>query len=181
MFTITATLIGFKIEADSDYHLVISDDRGNTMIVEIPSPSCVGSSSPFTQAIANVRATFDGKLKATSSFQHVNIPVKVIGVGFFDRIHGQTGVAPNGVELHPVLDLVFNPTSTPNNVGPATPAAIAPVAAEHWVYRTMTATTADALLTQLNDPSTAGWELVSVTVDVQRLDKYVAFLRRLQE
>ena len=27
----------------------------------------------------------------------------VTGVGFFDFIHGQTGVAPNGIELHPVL------------------------------------------------------------------------------
>ncbi|MSQ21739.1 MAG: DUF3761 domain-containing protein [Dehalococcoidia bacterium] len=25
------------------------------------------------------------------------------GVGFFDLIHGQRGVAPNGIELHPVL------------------------------------------------------------------------------
>lgn len=25
------------------------------------------------------------------------------GVGFFDFLHGQTGVAPNGIELHPVL------------------------------------------------------------------------------
>ena len=25
------------------------------------------------------------------------------GVGFFDRLHGQAGVAPNGIELHPVL------------------------------------------------------------------------------
>lgn len=25
------------------------------------------------------------------------------GVGFFDVIHGQTGVAPNGIELHPVV------------------------------------------------------------------------------
>jgi hypothetical protein len=24
-------------------------------------------------------------------------------VGFWDEIHGQTGVAPNGIELHPVL------------------------------------------------------------------------------
>jgi hypothetical protein len=31
----------------------------------------------------------------------------VTGVGFFDRIHGQTGVAPNGIELHPVLDIQF--------------------------------------------------------------------------
>jgi hypothetical protein len=25
------------------------------------------------------------------------------GAAFFDFIHGQTGVAPNGIELHPVL------------------------------------------------------------------------------
>jgi hypothetical protein len=35
------------------------------------------------------------------------VPVTVTGVGFFDRIHGQTGVAPNGIELHPVLDIQF--------------------------------------------------------------------------
>jgi len=30
------------------------------------------------------------------------------GVGFFDRVHDQTGVAmKNGIELHPVLDIVF--------------------------------------------------------------------------
>ena len=27
----------------------------------------------------------------------------ITGVGFFDVIHGQTGVAPNGIELHPAL------------------------------------------------------------------------------
>ncbi len=29
------------------------------------------------------------------------------GTGFFDFLHGQTGVAPNGIELHSVLDLQF--------------------------------------------------------------------------
>jgi hypothetical protein len=28
---------------------------------------------------------------------------RVVGVAFFDYKHGQTGVAPNGIELHPVL------------------------------------------------------------------------------
>jgi hypothetical protein len=28
------------------------------------------------------------------------------GVAFFDYLHGQTGVAPNGIELHPILDFV---------------------------------------------------------------------------
>lgn len=176
VFSITATLIEYKIEADSDYHLVISDDRGQTMIVEIPSPSCIGAASPFTEAIARARATFDGKFTATGSFQHVTIPIKVTGVGFFDRIHGQTGVAPNGIELHPVLDIVFNPGAEP-----ATPATVEPVEAEHWQYRIITASTAEALITQLNNSSAEGWELVSVTVDAQRPDRYVAFQRRLQE
>ncbi len=27
----------------------------------------------------------------------------VVGVAFFDFLHGQSGVAPNGIELHPIL------------------------------------------------------------------------------
>ena len=33
--------------------------------------------------------------------------VRITGVGFFDYLHGQRGVAPNGIELHPVLDVDF--------------------------------------------------------------------------
>ena len=33
--------------------------------------------------------------------------VRITGVGFFDYLHGQRGVAPNGIELHPVLDVEF--------------------------------------------------------------------------
>jgi hypothetical protein len=29
---------------------------------------------------------------------------RVTGVAFFDFLHGQTGVAPNGIKLHPVLE-----------------------------------------------------------------------------
>src|ERR1700686_4301310 len=48
VFTINATLTQYKLETDSDYHVVIADASGNTMITEIPSPSCVGAGSPFT-------------------------------------------------------------------------------------------------------------------------------------
>ena len=30
--------------------------------------------------------------------------VRITGVGFFDYLHGQRGVAPNGIELHPVVE-----------------------------------------------------------------------------
>src|SRR5438552_527948 len=54
VFVLNATLTEFKLESDdSDYHLVLSDSAGKTMIAEIPAPNCVGSSSPFTAGIAN--------------------------------------------------------------------------------------------------------------------------------
>jgi hypothetical protein len=40
---------------------------------------------------------------SSSHFTALSGSATVTGVGFFDVIHGQTGVAPNGIELHPVL------------------------------------------------------------------------------
>jgi uncharacterized protein (TIGR03437 family) len=82
------------------------------MIGEIPLPACVGSDSPFAAAIANARAELNARLTPTTGFKATNLPVQIRGVGFFDFLHGQTGVAPNGIELHPVLDVIFNPTAT---------------------------------------------------------------------
>lgn len=117
-FVLDATLVEYKLEGDSDYHLVIKDAQGNTMIAEIPDPACVGSGSPFAAGIQNARSAFDAKYTATTSFQTVNIPVEIKGVGFFDFLHGQTGVAPNGIELHPITDIVFNPSGGGGDVPP---------------------------------------------------------------
>jgi len=111
MWVVNATLTSYKLEDDSDYHLVLRDDAGQTMIAEIPSPDCVGSGSPFANQIRNARLEFDARLQASKTFQVANLPVEVRGVGFFDFKHGQTGVAPNAIELHPVLDIIFNPGS----------------------------------------------------------------------
>ncbi len=120
---IDATLIEYKLENDSDYHLVIKDAAGNTMIAEIADPACV-SSGPFKTGITNSRAQFDAKYSASSSFQTANIPVRITGVPFFDFLHGQTGVAPNGIEIHPILNIVFNPGSgTPDFGLSASPSA----------------------------------------------------------
>lgn len=40
---------------------------------------------------------------SSSGFTILHGDVIITGVGFWDIIHGQTGVAPNGIELHPVL------------------------------------------------------------------------------
>jgi hypothetical protein len=107
VWSVDATLIKFKSETDEDYHLVLMDDSGNTMIAEIPAPNCVGGQSPFVDYIANARFQFDSVFDVTGRFQDVSVPVTVTGVGFFDFAHGQTGRAPNLIELHPVLDIQF--------------------------------------------------------------------------
>src|SRR5207244_927391 len=48
---------------------------------------------------------------ATGTFQTANVPVQLTGVGMFDFLHGQTGVAPNGIELHPIINIIFNPST----------------------------------------------------------------------
>jgi len=110
-FAVSARLIAYKYEGgstgDSDYHLVLADNDGNTMVGEIPDPNCVDAQSPFASLIANARAEFDAQLIATIRFQETDVPVQVIGVGFFDFFHNQRGAAPNVIELHPILDIVF--------------------------------------------------------------------------
>src|SRR5450759_851124 len=107
LYSIDATLTAYKLETDSDYHLVIQDSSG-TMITEIPDPACAGGSA-FASGIQSARNEFDAAYNPTSTFKFANIPVRVRGIGFFDFLHGQTGVAPNGIELHPVLDIIFRP------------------------------------------------------------------------
>jgi hypothetical protein len=109
-YSISGTLIKYAKESDSDYHLVIKDSAGRTMIVEIPAPNCVGGGSPFGPGISNARKQFDAKFTATSSFKTTSTAVTLRGVGFWDFLHGQTGVAPNGIEIHPVLNITFGGT-----------------------------------------------------------------------
>ncbi|HEY1351108.1 MAG TPA: hypothetical protein VGF67_15930 [Ktedonobacteraceae bacterium] len=125
VFQLHDTLTEYKLENDSDYHLVLQDTAGKTMIVEIPDPACVGASSPLLSGVQRARSEFDAMFTVTTSFKTANVPVTVIGVGFFDFLHGQTGVAPNGIELHAVLDVQFGsgtptPTPTPNPTGTPT-------------------------------------------------------------
>jgi len=120
VFQLHDTLTEYKLETDSDYHLILADGSGNTMIVEIPDPTCVGSSSPLLPSIQKARSEFDARYTATGNFQTANVPVTVTGIGFFDFLHGQTGVAPNGVELHAVLDVQFGNGGTPTPTPTAT-------------------------------------------------------------
>jgi hypothetical protein len=105
---VRARLVAFKIESDSDVHLVVADpDSGGAMIVEFPAANCVGAKAPVKarQLMKNARAALIRACgnPTTQRFTLLSGSAVINGVGFFDFKHGQRGVAPNAIELHPVL------------------------------------------------------------------------------
>ena len=111
-YVLDGNITNVRMTDDSDYHLVISDPASYTMIVEIPHPDCVGVESPLRSQIVAARQSIDTALKITTSFRSVSVPTRISGVGFWDDLHGQLGVAPNGIELHPVTAFQINPTTS---------------------------------------------------------------------
>jgi len=87
---------------DGDYHLIVADGAGRTMVVEAPDPGCAQGSFLIRQ-IGEVRRQIE--VRFHSFPVNPGIRVRVTGVGFFDRIHDVVGQAPNGIELHPIVEI----------------------------------------------------------------------------
>jgi hypothetical protein len=105
---VTADLTQSKQETDGDIHMVLKDAAGRSMIAEIPYGSCVPTTSRWNSAIASARSPFTAHYPATATWHYVHRLVDVRGLGFIDVLHWQTGVPPNGVELHPVIYIHFH-------------------------------------------------------------------------
>jgi hypothetical protein len=92
IFTVIARVTFLREEADSDYHLILQQ-RGRTMIAEAPASYCDRRAKRryrIEMATARRRARSCARARVT-------------GIAFFDTDHGQTGVAPYAIELHPIL------------------------------------------------------------------------------
>jgi len=103
-----------KLEQDGDDHLVLfgRTNQRVSLIAEIPSPDCDGACrSGFGERFTSARAALESGVQRPNP-NDLPILVRVTGVGFFDYLHHQTGVAPNGFELHPVLSIEFLPFAT---------------------------------------------------------------------
>jgi hypothetical protein len=92
VYTVVAPVVLVRPEEDSDLHVVLQSG-GNHMIAEAPSPSCDRHATPLRRRQMRVARN------------HIRLcgRARVTGVAFFDFPHGQTGVAPNAIELHPIL------------------------------------------------------------------------------
>ncbi len=117
-YAIHGRLEAKRNETDNDYHIILWDGGNLTCICEIPDPVCAGAAtshwvSDFIQA-RNWSDTHIGL--ATNNGVSFQSRVIITGVGFVDPPHGQSGVAPNNMELHPVLHLDWeNPLSGIND------------------------------------------------------------------
>lgn len=113
VYRIEGNLIGWTEEQDSDLHLVLGQpgDRSETLIAEIPAPSCAETTAPrFVADFKAARATVLHALgPAPSGYAELIRPLRVTvtGAAFFDFPHNQHGLAPNAIELHPVLRIEF--------------------------------------------------------------------------
>jgi hypothetical protein len=92
IFSVDAAVTLVRHEADEDFHLVLQSGV-DQMIAESPSSACARGATPYRRRqMREARA----KLRLCSE-------ARVVGVAFFDFKHVQTGVAPNAIELHPIL------------------------------------------------------------------------------
>ena len=96
LYRVHAVVRQILTESDGDWHIVLADpeDPRATMVAEIPDSSCAlgsGHEADYAAARRALRAVPRGAL------------VELDVVGFFDFLHGQRGMAPNGFELHPVV------------------------------------------------------------------------------
>jgi hypothetical protein len=121
VYSIECIMYKYKLEADNDLHIVIRavNDASQTMVAEIVNAECPGivNTSRYA-ALNNLRKWFDSTYHPTTSFTNTNVRIRITGVGFFDFLHGQTGIPPNGREIHPVisLSLVTNVITNSNEI-----------------------------------------------------------------
>lgn len=103
-------LIGYKKEKDQDFHIVVADiNTDETMVIEIASPECesVQQSGKYEE-MRTVHNWFEQNIGVPHySFYYLPQPieVRVTGIGYWDFLHHQTGMAANGREIHPILSM----------------------------------------------------------------------------
>ena len=95
VFSVTAAVTLDRREVDQDLHLVLFQvGKDAHMIAEAPNaPTCTPRATAYRKR----------QMRAARHAARICGRARITGVAFFDFLHGQTGVAPNGIELHPIL------------------------------------------------------------------------------
>jgi hypothetical protein len=97
----------YRREEDGDYHLVLYDlkDTTKTMIGEIPLTFCsTVAKSKYAKKFEQSSDYFEQKIMDKKNKTKKEV-YKIYGPAFYDKKHGQLGLAPNGIEIHPILSI----------------------------------------------------------------------------
>jgi hypothetical protein len=92
IFSVVAAVTLVRPEPDEDLHLALKKGT-KTMMAESPSSTCTSGATPYRRR----------QMREARKLGRLCARARVVGVAFFDFKHGQTGVAPNAIELHPIL------------------------------------------------------------------------------
>jgi hypothetical protein len=94
LYAVTAAVTYVHAEADGDLQVVLWQiGTGSHLIAESPSPAC-------TRRAVSLRRR---QMRTARRAIRICARARVTGVAFWDYNHGQVGVAPNAIELHPIL------------------------------------------------------------------------------
>ena len=105
IYEVEATVVACKLQMSGSYHLNLQGKTGQTLVANCIDPQFVDPKSRWAKEIAAVRKEVEATLKPGPTYIHGSHKVRIRGIGFFNRVHGQSGMAPNGLELTPVLGI----------------------------------------------------------------------------
>ncbi len=111
LWTVEARLVSYDLRADGDYHLVLKDKTGRTLVAELPDPHIVAA-SPFAREIGAARRAFSLRFFSKNDaelgrvYPGTGTPVRVTGLGYFGK--AQKPGLPNGVRIHPVTGITVH-------------------------------------------------------------------------
>lgn len=107
VWRVSAQITQFKVEGDSDIHLVLFADS-NYLIAEMPAAKCLPKKTRDRKAIVAARKKFETNCgKPTDKWKELGAVATISGIGFFDIPHTQNPHAGNFAELHPVTGIKF--------------------------------------------------------------------------
>lgn len=108
IYSIRGNVVEARLQPDHDIVLVLQDpNTGDTMTVNFPDAAQCATGAPpqFLNLIEQARDAFVQAfgIPSSSGSTPLSGTATATGVGFLDQVQGQEGEAPNGFELHPVL------------------------------------------------------------------------------
>jgi hypothetical protein len=107
VWRVNVQIIEFKLEGDSDIHLVMFGD-GAYGIAEMPAAQCLPKKTRDRKAITAARKKFTSSCgQPTNSWKRLGAVASISGVGFYDLPHTQNPHATNFAELHPITAIKF--------------------------------------------------------------------------